>query len=267
MSDIFLKKFLKTHFVKNWIIYLVLFFIVFYLIFSPQDSKKLNRIIEGVSLSYIAAYIFYIFLNVIAEYSMQKKALSVNKEFLRIICSEIAEILSTVKLFSGENFSNIQIPEGIVYVKRKEDNTRTFFAPRQHLEECFKIIEENIENINRLQYFSLPLELCETLVSIEKNSKELSQKLKRYYRYFDNGESDKITIGIKDFSEYLLDLKNEYGGIKQYLFITNQIEEYVFLSKTEEDDYQNYRQEILKIMPIKPDISTKKVYRGKDRIL
>ena len=83
----------------------------------------------------------------------------------------------------------------------------------------------------------LPLELCETLVSIEKNSKELSQKLKRYYRYVDNGESDKITIGIKDFSEYLLDLKNEYGGIKQYLFITNQIEEYVFLSKTEEDDY------------------------------
>lgn len=266
MSYVFFRKFLKTHFVKSRFIYVVLFFVVIYLIFSPQEGNKLNRIIEGMSISYIAAYIFYIFLNVMTEYFVQKKALLVNKEFLNAICSGIAEILSTIKLFSDENFSNIQIPDEIVYVKRK-DNTKTFFVPRCHLEECFLQIEKNIKNINRFQYFSLPLELCEILVNIEKNSEKLSRNLKWYYGYFDNGESDKIIIGIRDFSEYLLDLKNEYEQIRQYLFIQNQIEGYVFLSKTEEKDYQNYRRKMLGAMSIKPDKSIKRVYRGKNRIL
>ncbi len=262
MNNIFLKKFLGIHFSRYWLIYLFLGISLVYLFFSPQDSKKINRIIEGISLSYIAAYIFFLFLNVVSEYFAQKEAISVNRENFNTICVEITEVISIIKLFSNDNFENIIIPNEIKYVKYED--ARIFFNPREEVTNSFIQIENSIMSINKLSSLSLPLELNAIIVKIEKNCKELSQNLKNLYDCLDKNYTAKI--GIKDFSEYLLDLEDEYKLINQYLPTHNHLRKYEFLSSSEILEYQNYRQELLHKPEVQKIAHRGRIYLGKNRV-
>lgn len=262
MNNIFLKKFLRVHFSKYWLIYLFLGISLIYLFFSPQNSNKINRIIEGVSLSYIAAYIFFLFLNVVSEYFAQKESISVNHENFNTICVKITEVISIIKLFSNDNFENIIIPNEIKYVKYED--ARIFFNPREELTNSFVQIENSIISINKTSSLSLPLELDAIIVKIEKNCKELSQNLKSLYDCLDKNYTAKI--GIKDFSEYLSDLENEYKLINQYLLTHNHLRKYEFLSDSEILEYQNYRQELLHNPEVQRIAHHGRIYFGKNRI-
>lgn len=262
MNNIFLKKFLRIHFEKYWLIYLILGISLIYLFFSPQDSKKINRIVEGISLSYIAAYIFFLFLNVVPEYFAQKESISINYDNFNTICIKITEIISIIKLFSNDNFDNIVLPNEIKYVKYED--ARIFFNPREELSNSFSQIRNSILSIEKNSSLSLPLELNITLVKIEKNCKEFSQNLKCLYNCLDKNYMAKI--GIKNFSEYLLDLENAYKLINQYLPTYNHLRKYDFLSSSEMLEYQNYRQELLSNTEVQKIAHRGQIYFGKNRI-
>lgn len=262
MKNVFFKKFLKTHFNRYWLIYLFLIVNIIYLILEPQHTTKSNRILEGISLSYIAAYIFFMLLNVVSEYFVQKEAISLNSDHFNSICRGITDILSITKLFSDGNFSNISIPNETKYLKY--DDAKTFFNPREELSNCFSQIINSIDCILEVPNISLPIELNTVIIRIKKNCKELIQNFKILYNCLDDGYTTKI--GIKDFSEYLLDLESECKLINEYVHTTNCIKGYAFLSSSEIIDYQNYIKEFLNRFDGKKANCKGRIYLGKDRI-
>lgn len=128
----FTRLFLKDHLKQTWIAYILLIISIIYIFCISQfnNLNGLQRIFEGLSLSYIAAYMFYFFINLYPEYTKQKQGIITIKNELINIVVDMSIILGIVKSFSNDNYKNINLPNSTVYLKEQNSDEKNFFNPR-----------------------------------------------------------------------------------------------------------------------------------------
>ena len=127
--------FWKDHFIQTFVAYIFLLISCIAIWLSPQlkDFENLQKIIDGLSISYIAAFIFYYLINLFPEYTRQKQGIITIKNELNNIAMNIRDILSIFKSFSSDNCYKVNLPNSIIYVKEKDSEWKNFFNPREEL--------------------------------------------------------------------------------------------------------------------------------------
>ena len=265
--NFFRKRYFSNHRKANWLVYFIMSIFILYLFLDViyEFTYKGSQIIEGVILSYISAYIFYLVLNVYVDYKKEKNSLTIKEGNLSSIARDINAVWAIIKCFSNSNFTTIKIPNKEVYLKY--NNGKTFFNPREEIRMNINSIKNNINEMSKKYFFELSYELNYSLNNIEKCIDELNEKLKVYYDCFDKNYSfDKI--GIRDLSECLDELYKECHLISCYVSINLKKYEYQELTPKEKNKYQQEIQDILLSKRIIKQVGFKgRIYQGGTRIL
>ena len=253
----FNKYFMKSHFMQNWLVYVLLVLAIVYLFITvnQSDLSSFFRVLENISLSYIAAYIFYLFVNLIPSYFQQKNALLTVEKELNHIVIDIFSILSILQTFSKDNYEDFFIPNAIVYLE--DSNSKTFFNPRDELEDYTKRLNQELASI-KTKYCLLPVDIIVTLNTIEQT--ELQQKLKSLYQSIDK----KYTAKIYEFPECLYILENASYDILKYFNKSQKIEKYKIMNEEEVIQYKQEQQEVIPY--IKAIEHRGRIYKGSMRI-
>lgn len=255
----FTELFLKDHFRQTWIAYI---FLTISILSICYMSKFINltgsqRILEGVSLSYIAAYMFYFFINLYPEYTKQKQGIITIKNELINIVVDISIILGIVKSFSKDNYTNINLPNSIVYLKEQNSDEKNFFNPREELNSYIFSLHKELNNI-KMKYCVLPIDLIIILNEIEKL--DIGQKLKSLYDCLDKG----YEANIHGFPDCFIKIEELFNKFEQYDVNPRNVKIYRLMT---EQEINKYKEEIANIKSQVNYISHNgRIYKGSTRI-
>ena len=228
----FTVSFIKDHIKQTWRAYLLLFISIACIIYTMQFTAitGYHRIMEGIALSYIAACIFYYFVNLYPEYTKQKQGIITIENELNNIVINISHILGIIKSFSDENYTNINLPDDFIYVKERKFKWKNFLNPRRELNMYIEKLQKELNNI-KIKYCVLPINLISILNKIERL--DLADKLKSIYFCLDKKYDNMQIQGIPDC---FIELEKAINEIKQFGINSVSIIIYEILTEQEKQE-------------------------------
>lgn len=256
----FIWLFFKDHFQQTWIAYVFLIISIIYVFYISQidNLNGLQRIFEGFSLSYIVAYMFYIFINLYPEYIKERQGIITIENELNNIVINISHILGIIKSFSNEDYTNINLLNYPIYVQERNNKWKNFFNPRHELTMYINSLQKELNNI-KIKYCVLPINLISILNKIEKL--DINEKLKNIYFCLDREYYD---IKIQGIPECFIELEKVVEEVEQFGIIPISIITYDVLTEQEKQEY------LKEIDDIKTHVDCKslngRIYKGGTRI-
>ena len=251
--------FFKDHFKQTWVAYILLIISILSICYMAKfiNLTATKRILEGFSLSYIAAFVFYCLVNLFPEYTKQKQGIiSIRNELTNIVV-DIRIILGIVKSFSNDNYKNINLPNNIVYLKVQNGNGKNFFNPREELNSYISSLHKELNSI-KIKYCVLPINLIVMLNEIEKL--DIGQKLKSLYNCLDK----KYEANIHGFPDCFIKIEELFPKFEQYNANTRNITIYQLMN---EQEINQYKEEINNVKNQVNYISHNgRIYKGNTRI-
>ena len=250
----FLRFFIK-HVIEAWLLYLLLLVASLYLIFFDN-----NRIVEGLCLSFIAAYIFFALNDLFVRYKKEKQGLCVSQGQFTGIVHSIQNSLRIIDVFPKKNGDCKDIPTDVQYFK--DGKSKNFFVPAIEIMTELEAVKKHY-NLIREQNMQLPVELMRDANLIMAKVDELINYLNSSIRY--NKSNIKCTVKMYSSFECISkELQKLCNNVGKYYKIWKP-SKLTLMTESEKEEYIKQNQETLKQIPAKL-LQGYRLYKGTNRV-
>ena len=247
--------FLKRHMLEAWLLYVLLFIAVVCLTISSSC-----RIVEGLALSFIAAYIFFSVNDLSVRYQKERKGLLVSHTQFVHMVNNIQKSIDIIELFPKINDKCVCVPSNTQYFKC--DDSKNFFCPKLEIKGNLDKAKKYINEIKE-QNMQLPVDLLRDLNLISIQVDELQNYLKRAEEYANKNVEYEVVF-TPSYEEIKDELEQLCKKIGKY-FVLFKRKRWILMNEEEKNEYIKQNREILKTIP-KQELIGKRIYKGTTRI-